>query len=283
MLRLKYLSASLLFTVITLAAWSQTKEIHILAVNDMHATIDRFPQFVALVDSMRGVYPDLLLFSAGDNRTGNPASDIFKDAAPMVTLMNRAGFHLSAVGNHEFDGDVDGLRSAINNSNFKYVCANMYVHDSLRLNVIPYRNFDVDGARITVLGLLQTGLNGLPDVHPDNVKNVRFRQWEKVAEEYSWLRDRCDVFVLLVHEEYPECVEFLQQYPYADVLIGAHTHMPIRETELHNGVMITQADSHLKFVSHITIQLTDGKVAKKENRLLDVSAFSRKETRRAHV
>jgi 5'-nucleotidase len=70
-------------------------------------------------------------------------------------------------------------------------------------------------------------------------------------------------------------VEFLQNYPYADVLIGAHTHMPIRETELHNGVMITQADASLRYVSHITLQVTDGKVTKKENRLLDVNAFSR--------
>ena len=41
--------------------------------------------------------------------------------------------------------------------------------------------------------------------------------------------------------------------------------------------MITQADSHLKFVSHITLHLTDGVVTKKENRLLDVNAFSRQD------
>ena len=133
----------------------------------------------------------------------------------------------------------------------------------------------VMGDAIAALGFLQTGANGLPDIHPDLVKNVKFRQWEKVADEYSWLRHQCDVFVLLVHEEYPECVEFLQNYPYADVLIGAHTHKPIRETELHNGVMITQADASLRYVSHITLQVTDGKVTKKENRLLNVNAFSR--------
>ena len=266
---------AMLFITISLSA--QTREITILAVNDMHATIDRFPKFVALVDSMRKIYPDLLLFSAGDNRTGNPASDMHADAYPMIALMNKAGFNLSLIGNHEFDGAVDGLRSVINNSNFKYVCANMYTHDSLRLHVTPYRIFETNGVRIAALGLIQTGISGKPDVHPNNVKNVNFRKWEKVAEEYSWLRNQCDVFILLVHEEYKECVEFLQQYPYADVLIGAHTHLPIRETELHNGVMITQADSHLKYVTHITLQLTDGKVTKKESRLLDVNAFSKKD------
>ncbi len=272
---MKRFTLILTLSLFTLAALAQTKEITILAVNDMHATIDRFPKFVALVDSMRSVYPDLLLFSVGDNRTGNPVSDMHTDAAPMVALMNRAGFNLSALGNHEFDGKIDGLRSMVNNSNFKYICANVYAHDSLRLHVTPYRIFEINGIRITALGLLQTGVSGYPDTHPDNVKTVAFRKWEKVAEEYSWLRQQSDVFVLLVHEEYPECVDFLQQYPYADVLIGAHTHKRIDGTELHNGVMITQAESHLKYVTHITLYLTDGQVTRKEARLLDVNAFLR--------
>jgi len=262
---------------ISITVFAQTKEINILAVNDMHATIDRFPTFVALVDSMRNVYPDLLLFAVGDNRTGNPANDMHADSYPMVELMNKAGFNLSAVGNHEFDGKVDGFRSMVNNSNFRYVCANIYAPDSMRLHVEPYKIFDIDGVQIAALGLLQTGPGGLPDSHPDNFTGITFRPWEKTAEQYSWLRDQCQVFLLLVHEEYEACVEFLNQYPYADVLIGAHTHMPVHTTELHNGVMITQADCNLKYVTHITLQLTDGVVTNKESRLLDVNSFARKD------
>jgi len=263
---------------ITVTAWAQTKEITILAVNDMHATIDRFPKFIALLDSMRTVYPDLLLFSSGDNCTGNPASDMHPQPSyPMVVLMNRAGFNLSVVGNHEFDGNIDGLRYMINHSNFRYVCANMYAPDSLRLHVEPYRIFENNGVKIGVLGLIQTGASGLPDTHPENVRGLSFRPLDKVAEQYSWLRNQCHVFIVLAHEEYEDCVEFLNQYPYPDMLIGSHTHKRIEGTELHNGVMITQAGSHLKYVTHITLYLTDGKVTKKEARLLDVNAFSRKD------
>jgi len=261
---------------ISITVLAQTREITILAVNDMHASIDRFPKFVALVDSMRAIYPDLLLFAVGDNRTGNPANDMHTDSYPMVELMNKAGFNLSAVGNHEFDARVEGFRSMVNNSNFRYVCANLFAPDSMRLHVEPYKIFDIDGIRIGALGLLQTGPGGVPDSHPDNFTDITFRPWASMAEQYSWLREQCNVFLLLVHEEYNECVEFLEQYPYADVLIGAHTHLPIHTTELHNGVMITQADCNLKYVTHITLQLTDGVVTKKESRLLDVNAFSSK-------
>jgi 5'-nucleotidase len=137
----KRLLAAFATIFITVTLFAQTKEITILAVNDMHATIERFPKFVALVDSMRTVYPDLLLFAVGDNRTGNPANDMHADSYPMVELMNRAGFNLSAVGNHEFDGNVEGLRSVVNNSNFRYVCANVTIPDSMRVHVEPYKVF----------------------------------------------------------------------------------------------------------------------------------------------
>ena len=274
----KRIAVLCLATFMSVAVWAQNKEITILAVNDIHATIDRFPRFIALVDSMRAVYPDLLLFSAGDNRTGNPANDMHPEPSfPVVTLMNRAGFNLSAIGNHEFDNKIDGLRSVINNSDFRYVCANMYAPDSMRLHVEPYRIFEVDGVRIGVLGLIQQGVNGFPDTHPNNVRGIAFRPFAKVAEQYSWLRHQCDVFILLIHEEYEDCVRFLNYYPYPDVLIGSHTHKRIEGTEIHNGVMITQAESHLKYVTHITLQLTNGKVTQKEARLLDVNAFPAKD------
>ena len=64
-------------------------EIAILSVNDMHANIDQFPKFATMVDSLRAVYPDLLLFSAGDNRTGNPVNDQYDPVNyPMI---RRAG------------------------------------------------------------------------------------------------------------------------------------------------------------------------------------------------
>ena len=80
------------------------REIHILAANDMHATIEAFPQLGAIADSLRELYPSLLVFSAGDNRTGNPKNDMFRISSyPMTMLMNLVGFDATALGNHEFD------------------------------------------------------------------------------------------------------------------------------------------------------------------------------------
>ena len=51
------------------AASAERKEVHILSVNDMHAKIENMPKLAAIVDSLRAIYPDMLVMSAGDNRT----------------------------------------------------------------------------------------------------------------------------------------------------------------------------------------------------------------------
>ena len=82
----------------------QPKEtkLYIASINDMHANIDNFPKLAYVLDSLRAVHPDMLLFSAGDNRSGNPIND--RDSIPsrpMYELMNAVGFNLSCFGNHE--------------------------------------------------------------------------------------------------------------------------------------------------------------------------------------
>ena len=54
---------------------SDTATVVILSVNDMHAKIDNFPRFKAMVDSIRQTGEYVLLLSAGDIFTGNPVVD----------------------------------------------------------------------------------------------------------------------------------------------------------------------------------------------------------------
>jgi 2',3'-cyclic-nucleotide 2'-phosphodiesterase (5'-nucleotidase family) len=153
----------------------------------------------------------------------------------------------------------------------------MYPPDSLRLHVEPYKLFAIEGVRIAVLGLIHQGENGIPEAHPDNVKNIRFRSPLEGGIQYGWLRYVSDVFILLSHDEHEDSVRLVNQYPFADVLIGGHTHFRVDGTEIHNNVLVTEAESHLKYVTHITLHITDGKVTGKEARLLDINAFSRKD------
>ncbi len=262
-----------------LASMAQTADIHFLSVNDMHAAIERFPQFAVIVDSLRNEYPDLLVVSGGDNRTGNPVNDIHPESCkPMVDLMNAVGFNYSAIGNHEFDGGTDGLRTVINNSYFKYLCANVYVPDSLRLHIEPFTITERNGVRIGILGLVQVDeRKGIPDAHPNQFTEISFRQANEVAKEYAWMRDVCDVFVLLTHNGLAADLKLAQVMPEADLIIGGHSHTLINPSRMENNVMITQAGRWLKNATLTTVSVKDGKVVDRKAEIIDVDKYPGKD------
>ena len=101
----KLMLATCLAAFFLSACTPKEQKIYVVSTNDMHANIDYFPQMAALIDSLRSVHPNLLLFGAGDNRSGNPINDRYAEPAkPMYELMNAVGFDLSCFGNHEWDG-----------------------------------------------------------------------------------------------------------------------------------------------------------------------------------
>lgn len=61
------------------SAVSASRSIEILAVNDMYGAIDNFPRLAFIVDSLRSLYPNMLLALAGDNQTGNPVKDQYPE------------------------------------------------------------------------------------------------------------------------------------------------------------------------------------------------------------
>ena len=175
-------------------------EIVILSVNDMHANIDLFPKFAAMVDSLRTIYPNLLLFSAGDNRTGNPVNDQYDPVNyPMIELMNQTGFDLCAVGNHEWDGNIVNLQNDIRRANFPFLCANVVIPDTVNLSIKPFVTFENQGVKMAVVGMIEVRHDGIPGAHPDNLKKVSFKRAFDVLPKYQYLRNQNDVVILLSH------------------------------------------------------------------------------------
>lgn len=257
------------------AVHGEQRQVHIVAVNDMHATIDVFPQFAALVDSLRGIDPSLLVLSAGDNRTGNPLNDRYViPAYPMVALMNQVGFNASALGNHEFD--VHSLARLIQLSNFRYLCANIFAADSTGIRTLPYQTFDVGGVRVGIIGAIQLGESGLPSTHPDNLKGVRFSPPMETIGQYEWISRECDVTVLLSHLGYETDVEVAKAYPWLDLIVGGHTHTQLKGNEKPNGVLITQNKNKFGRVTYITLTVDSGQVIDKKAEYIDVKKFPRR-------
>ncbi|MBR2291992.1 MAG: bifunctional metallophosphatase/5'-nucleotidase [Prevotella sp.] len=260
---------------LALTANGQKKEIHILAANDMHATIGVFPQLAALIDSLRAEDPSLLVFSAGDNRTGNPLNDKYEISSyPMVTLMNMVGFNGSTLGNHEFD--VHSLPRLIGLSNFRYICANIFPSDSVNIKTIPYQVFDVEGLKVGVVGAIQLSPQGIPSTHPDNVRGISFKPAKEVIPQYEWLSRACDVTILLSHLGYPDDQEMAKAFPWFDLIIGGHTHTQLKGNEVENGILITQNKNKFGRVTYITLTVDSGKVVDKKAEYIDIKKYPKR-------
>lgn len=258
------------------AAHSQKGEVHILAVNDMHAAIEAFPQLSAIADSLRKKHPSLLVLSAGDNRTGNPLNDMYRTSSyPMVALMNQVGFHATTLGNHDFD--VNSLPPLMGVSHFSYVCANVYPSAESGLHIVPTQVFDADGLKVGIIGVVQVNSQGRPDTHPDNVKDIRFTLPIQTVAKYKEFSRKCDVTVLLSHIGYEDDIEMARRFPWIDVIVGGHSHTQLTADEpLHNGVLITQNTNKLKKVTHITLTVKHGRVTGKKAEYIDVRSYSQK-------
>lgn len=247
-------------------------EIVILSVNDMHSNVDMFPKFATMVDSLRVIYPDMLLFSAGDNRTGNPVNDQYDPVNyPMITLMNTVGFDLCAVGNHEWDGNIVNLQHDIERANFPFLCANVFIPDTVNLDIEPLAVFEYQGVKMAVVGMIEVRHGDIPGAHPDNLTKVSFKRPEVVLPEYKYLRNQNDVVLLLSHCGLETDMELAQANPWLDAIIGGHTHTLIEHPSETNGVLITQSDSHLKYATLVKLRVKDHRVVGKEAIVLNVN------------
>ena len=251
-------------------------EVIILHVNDMHAKIDNMGKLAYLVDSIRSQHPYVFLVSAGDNFTGNPIVDMYPEKGfPMIDLMNKVGFNLSAMGNHEFDLGQDVLNKRRSEAGFPFICANLDVGNSILKQPKPYFLLKTGKCKIPVLGLIQLGGNGLPDSHPSRLTGLSFTPADVKAAGYMQLKKKYGMLIALTHLGVEDDVPLAQKYPQIDVIIGGHSHTVMTTPLMENGVMIVQTGSQLKSVGKTTLQINDGKITGRKYELISLASISK--------
>lgn len=257
------------------ACTPKEQKIYVVSTNDMHANIDYFPQMAALIDSLRSVHPNLLLFAAGDNRSGNPINDRYTEPCkPMYELMNAVGFDLSCFGNHEWDGGPIALRNVLTWAKFPFVCANVTFDDTLQMpNIYPYVTFERDGLKVGVIGGIQLGEIGIPDFHPKNADGSHFVPLQEVLPKYIEKLSDCNAIFLLSHCGFEEDLETAAAFPQLTAIFGGHSHTRVAEKQLVGNVMVTQAEAKVKYVTFSTITLRNGKVVDTDMQLLSIRDF----------
>ncbi len=263
-----------LFSVQSYSQGKQT-EIIILHTNDMHSKIDNMAKLAYLADSLRKLHPFVFLVSAGDNFTGNPVVDMVPDKGyPMIDLMNRCGFNISDMGNHEFDMGQESLHKRFQQAGFPFISCNLDASKATIGQIKPYTVLGTKpGDSIAFLGLIQLDDNGLPSAHPSNMKNIKFVNGLSKASEYIWLKKKYGVLIALSHLGVDDDVRLADSMPQFDLIIGGHSHTLLDPARIENGVMIVQAGAHLKYVGKTTLMVENNKVVNRKDEVILFSSL----------
>lgn len=141
---------------------------------DRPATVPSLARIATCLARERAKAANSLLFDNGDFLQGTALADLFADLPeradrlhPAIDAMNALGVDAAALGNHEFNLDLDTLGAALAAARFPLLCANLHLTDTApaalgdlwRPGVILTRDLtDTQGAmhrlRIGVFGVL---------------------------------------------------------------------------------------------------------------------------------
>ena len=247
----------------------------LLSTNDMHAKIQNFPRLAAAVENCRDTAQLVVLVDAGDRWTGNAYVDMAATPGmPMIALMNRLGYDVATLGNHEFDHGQAFLGRMIDSMAFEVVCANVTSDTCTFPQLPPYVVLDKDGIRIGFVGVVTNYEGpGHPAGNASSFEGLEFPDPQAMAMKYAAeLRPKVDLLVLVSHMGDDRDVELLGKETRFDVVIGGHTHVKV--DSLVNGTLLTQTGKYLKNVGVTAVRFRGGKIEGIESRLVPLDGYA---------
>lgn len=222
----------------------------ILHTNDVHSRVEPFPmdgsrneglggvaKRATLIKKVRDEQKNVLLLDAGDIFQGTPYFNFFGGEIEMK-LMSELGYDAATIGNHDFDGGIDGLERQLQNASFPLVVSNYNFNNTvLQGKTKAYKIFTKDGLKIGVFGL-GIELKGLvPDkLYKETVYEDPLNAADKWAA-YLKQDQKCDFVICLSHLGYKYDENkvsdrvLAQSTANIDLIIGGHTHTFMREPE----------------------------------------------------
>jgi 5'-nucleotidase len=273
-------------------AWAEN--LVILHTNDTHSTIDPDAngrggvlQRKAIIDSVRSAEKNVILVDAGDVVQGTLYFREFKGDVE-YPLMEKLGYDIRVLGNHEFDNGINDLAKYYKNLKGKAISAN-YDFSGTPLDgvFLPYVVKTVDGKRIGFFGLNVDPYSLIDD---RNMGGIRFKDVISTANATAAKlrkQEKCDLVVAVTHigyttkQEKTTDVDLAKASRDIDVIIGGHSHTVVcpgnadSETPCYvdnaagRPVLIAQTGKYGPYLGYINIDLDKVKRGKTDVRGFD--------------
>ena len=253
----------------------QSSDVVIVYDNDVHCTVDGYAKLAAVQNAYRKETPYVTTVSCGDFVQGDVIGSVSRGAS-IVDIMNRVGYDVVTLGNHEFDFGVPHLFALTDSLKAEVVDANFRDLKAGRFPFSPYTIKQYGDIDIAYLGLTTPATLSLVayttfideetgDVCYDFCQEDFYGNAQRFVDEAR--REGADYVVVLSHlgdsgMSGVSSVELIQHTTGIDVVLDGHDHHVIPDTTIFNGegrpVLLSSTGSSFRNIGVLTLS-ADGK------------------------
>jgi 5'-nucleotidase len=206
----------------------------------------------------------VLLLDGGDLLTGTPLTDLevrgFRGGA-MLEFLEAIHYDGWVVGNHEFDKGFANVEAMVKASKIPVLSSNLLspeggpAMEGLQASII----IDADGLRVGIIGATTVGLSHLASA--STMRHILLlHPHESVQTEIDKLDPLTDLLVLVSHLGLDADRRLAKSVTGLDVIIGGHSHTPMKAAELVNGVRIVQAGSYGRSIGQMRLSVEQDEI-----------------------
>lgn len=251
------------------------EKIIILHTNDTHFDLNLPQEKEQMINEIRSKNDDVFLMDAGDILVRHPTRWIVNGklmenqewygmrCKEMISFMNKLGYDVMTLGNHELSPIEPYTRLALETARFPLLAANIEKPKPGLPAIEDYIIFETTTWRkLAVLGL--SGNSNIPET----------------MNKFSSLKNSSDIFMALTHIGIKNDSVLAAKFPVFDLIVGGHSHTLLKEAIMVNNVMIASAGGNPHFVSDdnrmylgiVELILKNGVLTKKSGRVIQLTA-----------
>ncbi|MFC6603010.1 metallophosphoesterase [Ectobacillus funiculus] len=261
-------------------------QVQLLGINDLHGQLEMTRKFngryvgkveylAAYLQQRKKENKNTLLVHAGDMVGGSaPVSSLLQEE-PTIEVLNKMGFDLGTLGNHEFDRGVEEMMRLIHGgtnsktgyfegAQFPYICANVIDENTGKPILPPFEIKKINGIPIGFIGVV---LSDTPKiVPPSELAGVKFTdEVQAINQTVTELKKQgVKAIVVLAHnggsQSTPngaatgEIIDMAKKIDdEVDVIFTGHTHTYLN-TEV-DGKLLVQAYSYATAFSDVDLEI----------------------------
>ena len=253
-----------------------SEDIAIIHINDVHCGINNtigYDGFVLYREELKKQYKYVITVDVGDFIEGGTVG-LLSQGSAIVKIMNKIGFDVAVIGNHEFGYGVEQLFNLTNNLNTNIICSNFLYRKNRSLIFEPYKIMEIGNKKIGFIGIITpltfslTRLSSIKDQNGeilyDFLSENNYKELYDNTQKYiNELKAKgVDYVILLTHigkggYQNFKSDYFLSKLEGVDAILDGHTHQIYNETSKdknNNNIILSQTGSKIETIGVLLLK-----------------------------